>query len=1858
MSIGRIKHDVIGALAIVSLASTLRALQEPVVLLTADRGGSLRACDHCPGGGAIGGGARAAALIGQQRTRGPVLLLDAGNAFFGSADASGAPGAAVRELYDALGYDVVNISYRDFRHGLGATRALLAGTAFTPVSANLHDAVGERLFEPFTLEDITGQIVAVVGVTMVPPGLDYLPHLQRQLAGVTVADPLEALAETLPAARAGADRVVLLCYADRELLEAVRTRFGAELDAIAVGGLRPGELPAAGAHPCAAASEEGRHVTRFVLGSDAPAELLEVGSELAADPAVEALLADALAPQTFTVVDDARPLREDADLAGGDAQPVAVRSSEPGFGNGLVLGVSSVQRRGEWQGVEPPEGTAWVVFEVSVENDIPAALAFDGSRQAGEKLRVVQKQKLFLLCGEDARTVLPAVVAKPPTEPGSMLPASFVLDFAGDKRAGQIAFAAPEAAFTGGVLQLRLEHDEVPAASVLVRGAVPPDELEAAAGNEYVELAAPAVSFPETVAGRAPPEGARWVVATLQGRSVGTGPAFYLEAPSHLELLVDGMWARRAEPGLGTLPQEPVFLPDRFTGGAAVFLAPLEARSLELSCGFPLISSGHGEQRVPELVRLALEGEPVVPEPELAAVVIEDGPLPLAVRAVRRCEAIGGLRAREGRTLLVLDCRVEARGDGGLLGPSGRFSLANAQPVAAVGAGDLVLEEPFLVPAGARRAFRVVLDAPADVRGPTELTYAGATVRSTFSLDVPGPYQAEDDAEMPVAAGDAGEAAPGTPPELGPVWREHAPPPTGRSWVPEVGPLAVDPPAVSAAGITVDVARVSFATELAGRAAKDDEVFLELEVALGVAADARPLATPRLDLALPGVLDRRRALDPVLLRRPDDLPAWIALEPGAERVGTLVYALPREGFDSFSLELLLPGREGLHVPVLEPALAPAPPFAEASNRAFDVAVLGFASHTKLDDRDAARDDVLVAVELRASCHLAGRELPAGRLTWHRIFERVQLVVDGLWPVPARTSAPTDVPAEPLLMPTEMIGGRIAFELPLEQLAAASSVELVCDFEPVEVPGGGLLTPRTLRFALQGERPVIEVPAALHRVEDADSTLVVSALDRPDVFRGHPPGGAAWWTAELWLTATPGRGVEIDPVQRISLLDDAGTTYRIDSLSWKGRSASDRGRPFWIPAGGTRRFTAAFRVAADAQDAALVHRGLLHVEALPFDADRDVVLPVADWRRASTGQVVLDDTLVPRGLEGVGLKPEEVNRAIDRGRDFLWKRLQEGMRAGELTGARNDYPALLALVHCSAHQLYPELDAAMRRWLARVKPWDLPVYDLALVAMLLDALRDPAFDGLLEDILRCLVESQGPTGSWTYNPTYAAWLLPSPAAESAPGEGSSGIVIEGGEPPRTSGADEDPIVRTQSWYANKDGDNSVSQFAALGLAAAERQGLAVDPETWRGLLGTFGGRQTLAGKEHGGWGYTTDRPYGSMTCSGICSTAIALRRFDPVADPRRDLRVRDGLAWLDRNWSVIENPRRDVDWRYYYLYGLERVGRILDIEFIGAHEWYPEGARFLVDNQGADGAWVGAGGETPPIATSFALLFLTRATESLELDGPDEPEVEGPGTLETHIVEVPGPDRVYVVLDASGSMLSDLGGHQKFEAAREAVRALVAALPDEVELALRAYGHRKRATQDGAAEDTELVVPFAALDRERVSAVLDGLRARGKTPLTLSLEQTTKDLRAAPTTGGTLVLLLTDGGEDTRRDPVPAASALAELPDTRLVVVGFDIQRPEWTRELEAVAVAAHGEYVLVNDTASLTARLASSVSNAPPTFELVDASGGHVAAGTFGDSLALEPGPYTMHFVQAGKPRDADFWIHPSRTTRVRLDRP
>ena len=185
------------------------------------------------------------------------------------------------------------------------------------------------------------------------------------------------------------------------------------------------------------------------------------------------------------------------------------------------------------------------------------------------------------------------------------------------------------------------------------------------------------------------------------------------------------------------------------------------------------------------------------------------------------------------------------------------------------------------------------------------------------------------------------------------------------------------------------------------------------------------------------------------------------------------------------------------------------------------------------------------------------------------------------------------------------------------------------------------------------------------------------------------------------------------------------------------------------------------------------------------------------------------------------------------------------------------------------------------------------------------------------------------------------------------------------------------------------DLSNHVVACLGIDAAARvYDIKVDGEFWKmALEGTLDLRtaEERIQREDGTTEYERGFTYrkggkdasGSMTSAGMTVAVLALKNGGnkiPVR-LRKDAEraIVQGSMWLGNHWAVNTNPP-NRSWHYFHLYGLERVGALMEQEMYGGHPWYLEGASFLVDDQKGNGSW----GDNER-DTAMGLLFLKRAT---------------------------------------------------------------------------------------------------------------------------------------------------------------------------------------------------------------------------------------------------------------------------------------
>jgi hypothetical protein len=187
-----------------------------------------------------------------------------------------------------------------------------------------------------------------------------------------------------------------------------------------------------------------------------------------------------------------------------------------------------------------------------------------------------------------------------------------------------------------------------------------------------------------------------------------------------------------------------------------------------------------------------------------------------------------------------------------------------------------------------------------------------------------------------------------------------------------------------------------------------------------------------------------------------------------------------------------------------------------------------------------------------------------------------------------------------------------------------------------------------------------------------------------------------------------------------------------------------------------------------------------------------------------------------------------------------------------------------------------------------------------------------------------------------------------------------------------------------------GDNSVSAYAIQGLLVCKRAGIEVDADVLRRARRCWLSCQNA----DGGWGYrdalqpnnvspmlTSDTSYGSTTASGVAALAALREMLGDDPDAARALER--GLAWLGENFSADVNPKKAAGFSYlHWLAGASRAADLTNLGAFGAHDWYAEGARFLLSRQQPTGEWRIEGDfmkseRNEIVDTCLAILFLTR-----------------------------------------------------------------------------------------------------------------------------------------------------------------------------------------------------------------------------------------------------------------------------------------
>ncbi len=215
----------------------------------------------------------------------------------------------------------------------------------------------------------------------------------------------------------------------------------------------------------------------------------------------------------------------------------------------------------------------------------------------------------------------------------------------------------------------------------------------------------------------------------------------------------------------------------------------------------------------------------------------------------------------------------------------------------------------------------------------------------------------------------------------------------------------------------------------------------------------------------------------------------------------------------------------------------------------------------------------------------------------------------------------------------------------------------------------------------------------------------------------------------------------------------------------------------------------------------------------------------------------------------------------------------------------------------------------------------------------------------------------------------------------------------------------------------------------------------------------------------------------------------------------------------------------------------------------------------------------------------------------------------------------------LILDASGSMQRPDQGATMMDSAKKAVRAFVDSAPGEAKVGLTTYGTgtgNTDAEKEAGCRDVRILQPPTTLDRSALTSAVDGIEARGWTPMGTALRQAAETL---PSSGPRSIVLVSDG-DDTCAPPDPCAVA-AELKQrgVDLVVhsIGFAVD-DKARAQLTCVAQATGGTYSDAADGAALE-RILPRVSSA--ALRNYQATGAPVTGtATYDTAPVVKPGQY------------------------------
>lgn len=201
-------------------------------------------------------------------------------------------------------------------------------------------------------------------------------------------------------------------------------------------------------------------------------------------------------------------------------------------------------------------------------------------------------------------------------------------------------------------------------------------------------------------------------------------------------------------------------------------------------------------------------------------------------------------------------------------------------------------------------------------------------------------------------------------------------------------------------------------------------------------------------------------------------------------------------------------------------------------------------------------------------------------------------------------------------------------------------------------------------------------------------------------------------------------------------------------------------------------------------------------------------------------------------------------------------------------------------------------------------------------------------------------------------------------------------------------------------------------------------------------------------------------------------------------------------------------------------------------------------------------------------------------------------------------------RILFIFDASNSMNGVWENKPKIDVATRLLSEALDSMAtiENLQLALRVYGHDKYYQQGQDCDDTRLLVPFGYNTAGRIKSELYKLKPKGTTPIAATLEKAGRDFTRCPEENcRNVIILITDGIEECNGDPCAVSLALQRkniVLKPFVIGIGLDL---EFRESFECM-----GTFYDASDEASFTSALryvvTQALNNTTAQVNLLDAN--------------------------------------------------